>query len=208
MTEPGAAADPRSRFAIESCLGTGGSGVVYRAHDATRGATVAIKVLSRIDPTSLLSFKAEFRTLAKIVHPNLLQLYELVARDNDWILSMELIDGGDFLQHVRPMPTEDAAPTRASYAGANLTLGEAFDTESLEDASHRQMRAAPKPGRELGPLHEPRLRSALRQLAEGLSALHGENCLHRDLKPGNVLVSRAEERVVICDFGLVIEGAG
>ncbi len=209
MTEPGAAADPRSRFAIESCLGTGGSGVVYRAHDAARGATVAIKVLSRIDPTSLLSFKAEFRTLAKIVHPNLLQLYELVARDNDWILSMELIEGGDFLQHVRPVAGEDAPEPRAQRTSpASVTLSEAFDTESLEDASHQQMRAVPKPGRELGPLHEPRLRSALRQLAEGLSALHSENCLHRDLKPGNVLVSRADERVVICDFGLVVEGAG
>jgi eukaryotic-like serine/threonine-protein kinase len=212
MTDSNAAFDPRSRFAIEACLGTGGSGVVYRAHDAVRGTTVAIKVLSRIDPTSLLSFKAEFRSLAGIVHPNLLQLYELVARDNDWILSMELIEGGDFLQHVRPLASAEGAdpvPATASTLKAHpgVALSEAFDTESVDDASSEHMKPQRKPARALGELSERRLRAGLRQLAEGLSALHRENRLHRDLKPGNVLVSQADERVVICDFGLVVEGA-
>jgi serine/threonine protein kinase len=211
MSDLSAAFDPRSRFAIEACLGTGGSGVVYRAHDAARGATVAIKVLSRIDPVSLLSFKAEFRSLANIVHPNLLQLYELLARDNDWILSMELIEGGDFLQHVRPLP--EAAPDREPSLSptqrvfGSVTLSEAFATESIEDASSQQMKPQVKALRELGPLSESRLRAALRQLAEGLHALHSQHRLHRDLKPANVLVSRADERVVICDFGLVVEGS-
>jgi serine/threonine protein kinase len=209
MTDQSAALDPKRRFSIDACLGKGGSGVVYRARDAVRGATVAIKVLSRIDPTSLLSFKAEFRSLANIVHPNLLQLYELVARDDDWILSMELIEGGDFMQHVRPRASE---PPRASLPPTlsrppNVSLSEAFETESVDDASTRQMKPGPSQGRALGLLSEVRLRSALRQLAEGLHALHRENRVHRDLKPGNVLVSRSDERVVICDFGLVVEGS-
>jgi hypothetical protein len=56
----------------------------------------------------------------------------------------------------------------------------------------------------LGDEQDGRLRRGLRQLVEGVSALHGAGKLHRDIKPTNVLVTPGE-RVVLLDFGLTAD---
>ncbi|HEY6879685.1 MAG TPA: hypothetical protein VI299_16775, partial [Polyangiales bacterium] len=60
------------RFLFQERLGAGASGAVHRAYDKQRGATVAVKVLTRVDPASVYRFKGEFRALTGIAHPNLL----------------------------------------------------------------------------------------------------------------------------------------
>src|SRR4051794_1506766 len=91
-----------SRLAIQKLLGRGASGTVYQVYDRTHSASVAVKVLALEDPAALFRFKSEFRTLADLTHPNLLKLYELVLSGDQWLLTMELVEGPDFLQHVRP----------------------------------------------------------------------------------------------------------
>jgi eukaryotic-like serine/threonine-protein kinase len=210
MVDSTAAVDVRERFSMERRLGEGASGAVFRAVDNTNGLTVAVKVLTRLDPQSLLRFKSEFRSLANISHPNLLQLYDLVSRDDEWLLSMELIEGGDFLGYVRPSPEEreGSAPLpqpEDELLGSFATVTIHGHDDPALQANQQTESMRPRPGRALGELDEARLRSALLQLCEGLHALHSKDRLHRDLKPANVLVSAAEDRVVICDFGLVVE---
>jgi serine/threonine protein kinase len=198
------------RFELEALLGSGGMGTVYRAVDRAHGTTVALKQLKRADARALFSFKAEFRSLSNLSHPNLLQLYELVTRGDDWFLTMELVLGTDFLRYVRP---SDETETDAESADDSESLDQSTDPgDGARPLSAPPLAAAstpkvsPKrPPRKLGALDEARLRSCLGQLAEGLRALHVEHYLHRDLKPDNVLVFEQTGRLVICDFGLVVE---
>src|SRR5690242_18249419 len=89
------------RFSRRRVLGEGGMGVVHVAFDRERGAEVALKTLTRLDPTSLSALKNEFRALADLTHENLVALHELVSEGGAWFLSMEIIDGVSFLEHVR-----------------------------------------------------------------------------------------------------------
>src|SRR5512138_2806200 len=90
-----------ARFSIDGTLGQGGFGIVYRAFDKRRGIPVAMKTLARADPSRLYRLKQEFRTLADLVHPNLVALYELLAENEQWFFTMELIEGVNFLQYLR-----------------------------------------------------------------------------------------------------------
>jgi serine/threonine protein kinase len=170
-------------------------GTVYRAYDKARNVTVALKVLRQLDPTSLLRFKTEFRALANLAHPNLLQLLELVQHGEEYLLSMELVEGRDFLSFVR---AEGAADNEAEI-DEDTEVGPPTTRESKVPANdNRQLRRVAR-------LDERKLRGALRQVVEGLQVLHASGHLHRDLKPANVLVFDRDERLVICDFGLIVE---
>ncbi len=91
-----------ARYEIVGRLGSGGMGAVYRARDHHRDQVVALKRLFGVEPSSLYDLKKEFRALASVVHPNLVAFYELVAEDGEWFFTMELVDGVEFDQYLRP----------------------------------------------------------------------------------------------------------
>ncbi len=163
------------RFLIQQKLGSGAFGDVFRAWDQKLETTVALKTLHRADPAAIYHFKNEFRSLADVTHPNLVQLFELQSEDQRWFFTMELVEGQNFIE----------------YAG----------TIADEDSETTQVHPLPAPVVQ----HDfKRLRAVLRQLAEGLCALHRAGKLHCDIKPTNLRVT-AEGRLVLLDFGLVYD---
>lgn len=90
-----------SRFQVRRRIGSGAFGVVFEAFDPVRKEIVAIKALRHATPESLYRFKREFRSLTDIAHRNLVRLYELIAEGDRWLVSMELVRGTTFIEHVR-----------------------------------------------------------------------------------------------------------
>src|SRR5262245_14156338 len=85
-----------SVYRIESVLGEGGMGVVYRAHDEARDRTVAIKCLHTNlsgDAQIRRRFAREARVLAALVHPNVVAVYDLVEREHILAIVMEFVEG-------------------------------------------------------------------------------------------------------------------
>ena len=67
-------------YEIQSPLGSGGMGEVYRAKDARLGREVALKILPESfarDPDRRARFEREARTVAALSHPNIVALYEV-----------------------------------------------------------------------------------------------------------------------------------
>ena len=85
------------RYQIQSVLGRGGMGIVYKAHDRDLDDVVAIKTLRSealsADPTLLDRFKQEIRLARRITHPNILRSHDLGETDGLRYLSMEFVRG-------------------------------------------------------------------------------------------------------------------
>ena len=96
------------RYTELTLLGQGGMGAVYRAFDPSLQRTVAIKVMLGQNPEFLARFEREARAVAKLSHPNVVQVYDF-GRDeqNNPYFVMELLPGrslDSLLKEKGPLP--------------------------------------------------------------------------------------------------------
>ncbi|WP_166825669.1 serine/threonine-protein kinase [Thalassoroseus pseudoceratinae] len=92
-------------------LGRGGFGIVYEAKHVRRRDSVALKTLPKNtedqsnpiqNAERLHKFRREFRSLAEINHPNLVGMQTLEVDADQWFFTMDLVQGVDFIEYVRP----------------------------------------------------------------------------------------------------------
>ena len=146
-----------THYRLESEIGRGGMGVVYRATDSRLDRPVAIKVLeagAAAEPERIKRFVQEARAASALTHPGIVTIYEVDEQDGTTFIAMELVDG---------------VPLDRLLAG--------------------------------GPLPAPRALDLAAQIASALEAAHARGIVHRDIKPGNVMVSD-DGRAKVLDFGV------
>ncbi|MBL8899260.1 MAG: protein kinase [Planctomycetes bacterium] len=162
-------------------IGRGATGVVYLARQRELGRSVALKLLAPAigaSPRGRSRFRSEARAIAKLAHPHVVRVHEIIERDGLLAFAMEWIDGGS-LAHV----IEGLA-------------------ENLRTATTRDVHAL-LGGTNDGP-EEPYLVFACRTLAaiaRAVHTAHEQGLVHRDLKPSNILLRR-DGTALLADFGL------
>ena len=128
------------RYVLHQPIGSGGAGVVWRAHDRVLDRTVAVKLLHpdvAADPRATARFRDEASAAAKLTHPNAVILYDIgQAADGDYLV-MELVEGGTLedLLDSRPLAPDVAAALGAQVGRA---LGAAHDSGLV----HRDVKPA------------------------------------------------------------------
>ncbi len=94
-------------YEIREKLAEGGFGVVYSARDPRLDRPVAIKVLHSYhasEPSRVARFVREARTAAKLNHPGIVQIYDVVEEDGRMALVMELVDGQNLDRYLKQHP--------------------------------------------------------------------------------------------------------
>jgi serine/threonine-protein kinase len=117
-----------NRYRLRAQIGRGGVGVVWRARDERLDRDVALKVLHpwvADDPDLRERFEREAAALARLEHPNVVRLYDVLEHDGQTVLVLELVDGIslDTLVAGRSLDWEETrrygAPVAAALAHAH-----------------------------------------------------------------------------------------
>jgi eukaryotic-like serine/threonine-protein kinase len=127
-------------YHLESLLGAGGMGEVYRAHDRKLGRDVAIKILPphfTTDPERLARFEREARMLATLNHPHIGAIYGLEEAGDVRALVLELVEGETLADRIArgAIPLDDALPIARQIA-------EALEAAHSKGIVHRDLKPA------------------------------------------------------------------
>jgi serine/threonine protein kinase len=126
------------RYRLDELVGRGGTAEVWKATDTSLDRVVALKLVTVAHDESSARAADEARTLARLSHPSLVQVYDAGTDDHGrpWVV-MEFVDGETLADAIRraPMPTR-----RLTEIG--LAVAEALDHVHAQGLVHRDVKPA------------------------------------------------------------------
>jgi serine/threonine protein kinase len=136
-------------YEVLSELGRGGMGVVYQARQVALKRIVALKMILLghvADPQVAARFRVEAESVARLRHPNVVQVYEIGSCQGLPFFSLEFVEGGSLAERLRgePQPPREAARLVQ-------TLARAVHAAHEQGVVHRDLKPAnvllgPQPG--------------------------------------------------------------
>ena len=128
------------RYTIQGMIGRGGMANVYKAFQPALERVVALKVMRAAlteDPEFVERFRREARAVARLEHPNIVQIYDFDEIDGHSVLAMQFLDGGTLKERLTevggPLPPPEAARIVRGVA-------EALDHAHSLDIVHRDVK--------------------------------------------------------------------
>jgi tetratricopeptide (TPR) repeat protein len=121
-------------------LGRGGMGVVYKARQTALRRLVALKVIGSgawAGPGEVVRFRAEAEAVARLQHPNIVQVYEIGEHDGRPFFSLEYVDGGSLADRLDGTPL---APPAAAELVRTMAL--AMHAAHERGIVHRDLKPA------------------------------------------------------------------
>lgn len=200
------------KYKLLSVIGTGGMGKVWKGQDRY-GNVVAIKVLHSTETTTdaqVKRFQREAEVMSRLPHRNICRVFEMSEFEGIQYLVMEYVDGltlADLLYES----TEAESSGSAAGASPDLkslihALREGKTTRDEGPPADEEEVAAPRP-KETRILPVEQTLNLFVKVCEAVQFAHEHGVLHRDLKPGNILL-REDGEPLVADFGLAKLSSG
>ncbi|MCA9061583.1 MAG: serine/threonine protein kinase [Planctomycetaceae bacterium] len=210
---------PLGDFRILREIGRGGMGTVYEAEQLSLGRLVALKVLpfaASLDTRNLARFRLEAQAAAQLHHPHIVPVYAVGSDRGTHYYAMQLINGRPVSELLRDAQRDQIRQTNNATgipaAGAEPSSGNPHPSGPgglTHTAAGIHTKVASQT-RSLSGTPRVRFRMAaelISQVADALEFAHASGVIHRDVKPGNLLLDH-NGHIWVTDFGLAHVASG